>query len=197
MTPDRRTTGAAPRVATVVAALVLALVGATRGAPATSLASLTASMASDSATVTAGTATIALSGGAATGSWMGSVTLVPGQTKYYPITVTNSGSSRLQYSVTATTTSDANGFAAKLQVALTAGVTACDVSTGPTGGTSVATGKAFGSSGGTALVTSRAIATSAAETLCLGVAFPYGTGVGFAGRSFAATTTFTFAGSQY
>ncbi|MFN8156772.1 MAG: hypothetical protein U0R68_05120 [Candidatus Nanopelagicales bacterium] len=157
-----------------------------------------------SATVTSGSVSLALSNGASASSWTGAVSLKPGDTAYKRITVTNDGTSRLRYAVTATSSS---ALSAKLvmNVAVITSGSACSSTTYAAGTVVSGTDLAFGAS--TALnvigdpatgaqTGDRVLAASGADNLCLRLGLPTGTGLGYAGRSTTATTTFAFSGEN-
>jgi hypothetical protein len=196
-------TGTTARLATVVAAAVLALVGFATGGALSSSALLTASSSVGSSTVTTGTVSLGLTNGAGSGTWTGSISLVPGGVAYQRLTVSNLGSVGLRYAATATSTSDT--LASKLAmgvVVLASGTTTCDAPSYAAGTSISATSTLpFGSTAGTKVIGDpasgaqagdRMLAGSAAENICLQVTFPFGTRLGHAGRGLTATTTFTF-----
>jgi hypothetical protein len=196
-------TAAAVRFATVVAAGGLAVVGITLCGALPSAALLTASSNVGSSAVTSGNLSLGLANGAADGTWTGSFSLVPGGVAYQRLTVANRGSVGLRYAATATSTTETLASRLELAVAvLPAGTTTCDASTYATG-TLVSTSSAlpFGSTAVTHVIGDpaagpqagdRSLVSSAAENLCLQVRFPFGTGIGYAGRGQTATTTFAF-----
>jgi hypothetical protein len=196
-------TGSFARLATVVAAAALAVVGiaGARALPSTAL--LTASSNVGASTVSTGSVSLGLTNGASSGTWTGSISLLPGGVTYQRLTVTNVGSMALRYAVTATATTDT--FASQLAMGvavLATGTTTCTASSFSAGTlVSVSSALPFGSAAVTKVIGDpapgtqagdRTLAGSAAENLCLQVTFPFGTGLGHAGRGLSATTTFTF-----
>lgn len=183
----------------LVLAAALCAVGALGAAPLASSALLTDSGATAPASVSSGNVSLALSSGAAAGSWTGAVSLAPGGAAYAGITVTNDGASRLRYAVTALSTS-ALSASLVLDVVTIPTTSTCTASTFAAG-TAVAGPVAFGSSPALTLAGSvvtgsqagdRTLAPAAAERLCARVVFPYGTGLGAAARGTTASTTFSF-----
>jgi hypothetical protein len=161
---------------------------------------MTDSAATASATVSSGSVSLILTGGAASGSWTGSVSLVPGGSAYAGITVTNDGASRLRYAVTSLSGS-ALAPELVLDVVTIPAAAAC-TSTTFAAGTAVAGPVPFGATPAVSLAGSvitgaqagdRTLAPAASERLCARITFPFGTGLGSAARGAAASTTFTFA----
>jgi hypothetical protein len=196
-------TGSFARLATVVAAAALALVGiaGARALPSTAL--LTASSNVGASTLSTGSVSLGLTNGASSGTWTGSIALVPGGVAYQRLAVTNVGSVGLRYAATATSTSDSLASQLAMGVAvLAAGTTTCTASSFSAGTrVSVTSALPFGSTSVTRVIGDpasgaqagdRTLAESAADNLCLQVTFPFGTGLGHAGRGLTATTTFTF-----
>jgi spore coat-associated protein N len=195
--------GATARFAAVVATAVLAFVGIAGGAALPSTALLTATAKVGASTVASGSVSLGLTNGAGSGTWTGSFSLVPGGAAYQRLTVTNLGSVGLRYAVTATSTTDT--FASRLEsgvAVLASGATTCDSSSYAAGAlVSPSSALPFGSTAVTKVIGDpasgsqpgdRTLAGAAAEDLCLQVTFPFGSGVGYAGRGQTATTTFTF-----
>lgn len=200
--PRSRTTAA--RLATVVAAGLLVVAASHEDGPLPSLAVLQDSQATDVATVTSGSIELTLSNGAASGQWTGAFSMVPGATsQYFRVTVTNTGTAALVYSVAATSTTSTLASHLTIGVAtLATSSTECSASS-YTSGTVVSNSGtlAFGTTSGlnvigdptTGLQTGdRTLAGNGIDNLCLKVDFPLGTGLGYAGRGATATTTFDF-----
>ncbi len=196
-------TGTIARLATVVAAAALALVGFAGGAALPSAALLTARSDVGTSTVATGAVALGLTNGAGSGTWTGSISLVPGGVVYQRLTVTNLGSVALRYAATATSTSDTLASRLTMGVVLLAsGTTTCDASSyaagTPVGVTaslpfgSTAVAKVIGDPASGAQAGDRVLAGSAADNLCLQVTFPFGARLGHAARGSTATTTFTF-----
>ena len=205
MNVEPRSRSAAARVATVVAAGLLAVAATHEDGNLPSLAVLTSSDSTSSATLTSGNISLALTNGVSSGKWTGAFTMLPGgASQYYRITVTNGGTARLIYAVTATSTSDTLASALTVSVAALATSSASCSSSTYAAGTVVSNSGtlAFGSTTGTKIIGDpatglqtgdRALAASGVDNLCLKVDFPTGTGLGYAGRGTTATTTFAFA----
>lgn len=156
------------------------------------------------AAVGTGSVSLALSNGATSTSWTGSVSLKPGDSAYKRLTVTNSGTSRLRYAVTATSTST---LAAKLvmNIVVISSGSSCTSSTYAAGTAVSGTDLPFGATPARNVVGDpatgaqtgdRVLAASGADNLCLRVDLPTGTGLGYAGRGTSATTTFTISGEN-
>ncbi len=198
LAPVRRTPPLA-RVAVVVTAAALAAVGVLGAHPIDSLATLTDADRTQAATVSSGSVSLDLSSAAGTGTWTGSVALVPGQAAYSGITVTNDGASGLRYSVTSESLSTL-AATLLLDVVVVPPTTSCEEASFVTG-TTVAGPSAFGATQATALFGSaepgdqpgdRALAAGASDHLCARVTFPFGSGLGAAARGSSASTVFTF-----
>lgn len=192
------------RLALLAAAGGLVAAGVLHDGAILSAARMTDRGTTTAAAVTTGSVSLALSNGASASSWTGSVSLKPGDTAYKRITVTNDGTSRLRYAVTATSSS---ALSAKLvmNVAVIASGSSCSSSTYAAGTVVSGTDLAFGAS--TALnvigdpasgaqTGDRVLAASAADNLCLRLDLPTGTGLGYGGRGTTATTTFAFSGEN-
>ena len=93
------------RLALLTAAGALVAAGLLHDATLFSTARMTDRGTTTAAAVSTGSVSLALSNGASSSSWTGSVSLKPGDTAYKRITVTNDGTSRLRYAVTATSSS--------------------------------------------------------------------------------------------
>lgn len=192
-TPARRL-----RAAVLVAAGTLACAGVLQTTVLPSAALLTDTEATSAATVSSGSVSLALSGGAATGSWLGSMSLVPGGASYAGILVANDGASRFRYSVTAAATGTLAPALRISVVRLASGTTSCTSSTfsagnsagGPTMlGSSV---DVVGDPSTGAQTGDRLLAAGASERLCAKVELPFGSGLGASARGASASTTFTF-----
>lgn len=201
MTSSNRSRSTAARVATVVAAGLVVLAASHQDGPLPSLAVLQDSQTTVAQTVTSGNIALSLADGAAAGQWTGAFSLVPGATStYYRLTVTNTGSAPLVYSVTATSTSNTLSSQMTLSIAELATATATCNASGYSAGTVVSnTGPlAFGTTTGLDVVGSSStgsglsLTADAVDNLCMKVDLPLGTGLGYAGRGRTATTTFSF-----
>lgn len=199
--PTRRTTA---RAVILAAALGVLAAGTLREGVLRSAALMTDRDTTTAATVATGSVSLALSNGATTSSWTGSVTLKPGDTTYKRLTVTNDGASRLRYAVTATSSS-ALASHLVMNVAVIASGSACSSTTYAQGTVVSGTDLAFGASGGLKVIGDpatgaqtgdRTLAATAADNLCLKLDFPTGTGLGYAGRGTTASTTFAVSGEN-
>ena len=204
MNLEPRSRSAAARVATVVAAGRLAVAATHEDGILPSLAALTSSDSTSSATLTSGNIALTLTNGVSSGKWTGAFTILPGgASQYFRITVTNGGSARLAYSVTAT--SATNTLASRMTVSIASLATAsttCSSANYALGTVVSHSGAvAFGSTTTTKVIGDpttgiqtgdRTLTAAAEDNLCLRVDFPAGTGLGYAGRGTTATTTFTF-----
>lgn len=202
MTPSNRSRSTAARAATVVAAGLLVLAASHEDGPLPSLAVLQDSQTTVAQTVTSGNIALSLSDGAAAGQWTGAFTMIPGApSTYHRLTVTNSGSAPLVYSVTATSTTSTLASRLTLSIARLATASAtCDAST-YSAGTIVSNGGplAFGTTTGLDVIGNPStgegdlrLGAGAVDNLCMKVDLPLGTGLGYAGRGSTATTTFSF-----
>ncbi len=120
--------------------------------------------------------------------------LLPGNTVYAPVTITNSGSLGLRYAATATYTGDTT-LGAHLQASIATGVSTCDAA-GFTSGTILATGRPlsgalFGDPTQGAQAGDRALPAAASDVLCVAVALPASVPNGAAGVSVTGAFTFT------
>jgi hypothetical protein len=185
------------RTATLVAALALAAVGLGTASALPSTARFTDAESTAGAPVSSGSVSLEPSAGAGTGTWLGSVNLAPGETAYQGLLVTNAGSLRLQYSVSATS-ADALAAALEVDVRALPAATACTSATYSTGSAASSATAPFGTSAGVDLVGDpaagaqpgdRELAAGAAERLCLKVTFPTGTGLGRAANGTSAAAT--------
>lgn len=199
--PTRRT---GVRLALLTAAGAAVTTGLLHDGALLSAARMTDRGTTTAASVGTGSVSLALSNGATATSWTGAVSLKPGDTAYKRITVTNDGTSRLRYAVTATSTS---ALAARLvmNIAVIASGSSCSSTTFNAGTAVSGVDLAFGSSSGLKVVGDpatgsqsgdRVLAASAADNLCLRLELPTGTGLGYAGRGSSATTTFAFSGEN-
>ncbi len=189
--------------AIVAAAMVACGLGALGSGPLASSALMTDSAASAPATVASGNVSLALSNGASTGSWTGSLSLAPGGVAYAGVTVTNDGTNRLRYAVTATSSASLAAHLT-LDVVTIPTASACSAATFAAG-TAVGGPVAFGSTPALAVIGDattgaqqgdRTLSAGAAERLCSRVGFPYGTGLGAAARGASASATFSFVGEN-
>jgi hypothetical protein len=185
------------RTATLVAALALAAVGIGTASSLPSTARFTDTESTAGAPVSSGSVVLTTSGGASSGSWLGSVSLAPGASAYQGLLVTNAGSLRLRYAVTATSTA---ALAATLEVDVRAlpAATTCSSATYASGSAASTATTSFGTASGVDLVGDpaagaqagdRELAAGAAERLCLKVTFPTGTGLGRAANGTSAAAT--------
>jgi spore coat-associated protein N len=192
------------RLTLLTAAGALVAVGLLHDGVLLSAARMTDTASTTAASVATGSVSLALSNGASASSWTGAVSLKPGDTVYKRITVTNDGTSRLRYAVTATSSS---ALSAKLvmNVAVITASSACTSTTYAAGTVVSGTDLPFGATTALAVVGDpatgaqsgdRVLAASAADNLCLRLALPTGTGMGYAGRGTTATTTFAFSGEN-
>lgn len=187
------------RTMAVLTVLGLAAAGAFGAEVLSSAARFTDSQTTSAATVSTGTLALTADDGASAGSWVGSVSLVPGDEKYAGLTITNAGSLRMRYSVTALSSSP---LAATLRlgvVALGTGTTSCTAATFAQGSPASALDEPFGATPALELIGSdsagpqpgdRVLAAGDNERLCLRVGFPTGAGLGAAARGTSASTTF-------
>lgn len=193
----------AARLATVVAAGLLVVAATHEDGPLPSMARLTASSSTSAQTVTSGNIALALTNGAAAGQWTGSFSILPGGSAYYRLTVTNSGSADLIYSVASTTSAGTLAPYLTVSVAkLASGSSTCTSSTYAAGTVVSNSGTLpFGSGSGTNIIGDpasgsqtgdRTLVGGGSENLCMKVSFPLGTGLGYAGRGATSTTSFTF-----
>ncbi len=122
--------------------------------------------------------------------------MAPGDQVTAEMTIANSGTLELRYSMTSTTTEDV--LAAELDLTIKTGVTTCDNTNwtadgsqiytgilGSTGGSNVLGDPATGSQGG-----DRPLAAAANEVLCVNVTMPLSAGSTFEGLNSVATFTF-------
>lgn len=192
------------RLALLTAAGALVAAGLLHDATLFSTARMTDRGTTTAAGVSTGSVSLALSNGASSSSWTGSVSLKPGDTAYKRITVTNDGTSRLRYAVTATSSS---ALSAKLvmNVAVITSGSSCTSTTYAAGTVVSGTDLAFGASTALKVIGDpatgaqtgdRLLAASGADNLCLRLDLPTGTGLGYAGRGSTATTTFAFSGEN-
>lgn len=123
-------------------------------------------------------------------------TLLPGDKVTAPLTVTNSGTGDLRYSLSssASPTTLADGMTGTIRT----GVTLCNTAGFTLTGTQLVTGTlsslAFGSSAQGAQAGDRSLAASASETLCFQAELPLSAGNALQGVS--STVTFTFSAEQ-
>jgi hypothetical protein len=186
------------RAAVLVAAGTLACAGILQTTALPSAALLTDTEQTSAATVTSGSVSLALSGGAATGSWLGSMSLVPGGASYAGILVGNDGASRFRYSVTADSTGTLAPALRISVVRLADGATSCTSSTfsaGTSAGAPATLGASVdivGDPSTGAQTGDRLLAAGSSERLCAKVELPFGSGLGASARGASASTTFTF-----
>ena len=201
MTIRRAPAGTAAKVALLAAAAVLTLVGVLGGQALPSTALLTSSRSTSAATVATANVTLSLSNGAATGTWLGAVAMVPGSTKYARLTVTNGGSVSIRYSATALSSSALSSALVTNVAVLASGTTSCAAATFSAGTLVSGANLPFGATPAVNLIGDpatgaqtgdRTLAAAAAEDLCLKLDLPLGTGLGYAGRGATAATTITF-----
>jgi hypothetical protein len=185
------------RTATLVAALALAAVGLGTASSLPSTARFTDSESTAGTPVSSGSVVLTTSGGASAGTWLGSVALTPGESAYQGLLVTNAGSLRLRYSVSATS-EDVLAAALEVDVRALPAATDCTSATYTTGSTASSATAPFGTSAGVDLVGDpaagaqagdRELAAGLAERLCLKVTFPTGTGLGRAANGTSAAAT--------
>lgn len=126
--------------------------------------------------------------------------MAPGDGVTAPVTVTNSGSLDLRYSLTSTTTEDV--FAAELLFSVKAGVASCDGAGFDASGTTLYSG-ILGSTSTTSILGSsitgadpgdRSLAAGSSEVLCMRVSLPASSTN--ASQGLSTTATFTFDAEQ-
>ncbi len=127
--------------------------------------------------------------------------MVPGDQVTAPLTVSNTGTADLRYSVTSATTE--NSLAGQLALTVKTGVTTCN-SAGFAGSGTIVYGPAalgntlplaiLGNAAQGAQAGDRSLAVGANETLCFNVSLPIATGNAF--QNLSTTATFTFASEQ-
>lgn len=192
------------RLTVLASAAALVAVGLLHDGTLLSAARMTDRDSTSAATVATGSVSLALSNGATSSSWTGSVTLKPGDTAYKRLTVTNDGAGRLRYAITATSSSSLSARLVMNVAVITSGST-CTSSAYSAGTVVSGTDLAFGASPALNVVGNpatgaqsgdRVLAASAADNLCLKLDLPTGTGLGYAGRSTTASTTFTISGEN-
>ena len=202
-TPTRHR-AARVRLATVLTAALLVAAAESDVASTPSLAVLQDTVATSSHAVTSGNIDLTLANGAASGQWTGAFSIVPGAaSQYYRLTVTNTGSATLVYSLTSTSTTNVLASALIVAIARLAPATATCSAASYAAGTDVSNAAPlpFASTSGVAVIGNptagtqagdRTLEASASDNLCLKVDFPTGTALGYAGRGSTAATTFTF-----
>jgi spore coat-associated protein N len=179
-----------------LAAVGLAVVSITAGA--TSLALFTSTASADANAFSTGTVTIGTTPTTALVTLAG---MAPGDQVTAPITVSNSGTLALRYSVSSSATNadvpTPKGLKDQLVMTVRSGVTTCTNAAYAADGTQLysgdldsAAGKLVGDPASGNDSGDRALAASTSEVLCFHVGLPSGSGNGFQNAATTATLTF-------